>query len=83
MIREVKVEEGIVRGLPAADPRISVFKGIPFAKAPVGKLRFAPPQPAEKWDGVKECYKFSAVPIQPRACENPPDEDLYGKERWN
>ena len=82
MIREVKVEEGIVRGLPAADPRISVFKGIPFAKAPVGKLRFAPPQPAEKWDGVKECYKFSAVPIQPGACENPPDEDLYGKE-WS
>ena len=61
MIREVKVEEGIVRGVPAADPRITAFKGIPFAAPPVGKLRFAPPQPAAKWEGVRECYKFSMV----------------------
>ena len=80
MIRETKVEEGIVRGIPAADPRITVFKGIPFAKPPVGDLRFAPPQNAEKWNGVRECYKFSAVPVQPGAMENPPDDDLYGKE---
>ena len=80
MIREVKVEEGIVEGLPAADPRISVFKGIPFAAAPVGKLRWAPPQPAKKWEGVRQCYKFSAVPVQPGATPTPPDDDLYGKE---
>lgn len=80
MIREVKVEEGIVRGLPAADPRITAFKGIPFAAPPVGKLRWAPPQPAAKWDGVRECYKFSAVPVQPGATPTPPDDDLYGKE---
>ncbi len=80
MLREVKVEEGLVRGLPAADPRISVFKGIPFAKPPVGKLRFAPPQKAEPWQGVRDCFKFSAVCPQPGALENPPDDDLYGKE---
>ncbi len=80
MIREVKVEEGIVRGVPAADPRITAFKGIPFAAPPVGKLRFAPPQPAAKWEGIRECYKFSAVPVQPGAMQNPPDDDLYGKE---
>lgn len=31
MLREVRVENGVVRGLPAADPRITSFKGIPFA----------------------------------------------------
>ena len=31
MLREVRVENGLVRGLPAADPRITAFKGIPFA----------------------------------------------------
>ncbi len=80
MIRQVKVEEGIVRGIPAADPRITAFKGIPFAAPPVGKLRWAPPQPAAKWDGVRDCYKFSAVPVQPGATPTPPDDDLYGKE---
>ena len=30
MLRIVKVENGIVQGLPAADPRITSFKGIPF-----------------------------------------------------
>ena len=69
MLREVKVEEGVVRGLPAADPRISVFKGIPFAKPPVGKLRFAPPQKPEPWEGVRDCYKFSAVCPQAAAME--------------
>ncbi len=80
MLREVKVEEGIVRGLPASDPRITVYKGVPFAKPPVGKLRFAPPQKADKWEGVRDCFAFGPVCPQPGALENPPDDDLYGKE---
>lgn len=80
MLRKVKVEEGYLKGITAADPRITVFKGIPFAKPPVNELRWAPPQPAEKWKGEKECYKFSAVPFQAEALPEPPDEDLYGKE---
>ena len=31
MLRIVSTENGKVRGLPAADPRITAFKGIPFA----------------------------------------------------
>ena len=36
MLRIAKTENGLVRGLPAADPRITSFKGIPFAAPPVG-----------------------------------------------
>jgi carboxylesterase type B len=36
MLREVRVENGLVRGLPAADPRITAYKGIPYAAPPVG-----------------------------------------------
>ena len=31
---------------------VHVFRGIPFAAPPVGKLRFRPPAPATPWDGV-------------------------------
>ncbi len=43
---------------------ITSFKGIPFAAPPVGDLRWKAPQPEESWNGVKECTKFSASPIQ-------------------
>ena len=36
-IRQVKTENGWVRGIQAADPRITAYKGIPFAAPPVGK----------------------------------------------
>lgn len=37
MIRIAKTENGLVRGLEGGDPRITAFKGIPFAAPPVGE----------------------------------------------
>ncbi|XP_051025304.1 carboxylesterase 1C-like, partial [Acomys russatus] len=37
---------------------VSVFLGVPFAKPPVGSLRFAPPQPAEPWSFVKNATSY-------------------------
>ncbi|MBP5519572.1 MAG: carboxylesterase family protein [Treponema sp.] len=80
MLRIVKTKLGIVEGIPAADPRITAFKSIPFAKPPVGDLRFAPPQPCESWNGVLQCYKFPPMPVQPSPLRNPPPEDIYARE---
>lgn len=80
MLRTVKTNSGLVAGLPAADPRISSFKGIPFAKPPVGPLRWREPQPCETWEGVKACYQFAPISMQsiPGLDEN----NIYTKE-WN
>ena len=36
----------------------TVYRGIPFAAPPVGDLRWRAPQPAAKWDGVRQATKF-------------------------
>ena len=63
---QVRTENGIVEGLPAGNQIVSLFKGIPFAKAPVGDLRWRAPQPVESWDGVYQAYKFAPIAMQPR-----------------
>uniref|UniRef100_A0A5F9DJW6 Carboxylic ester hydrolase n=1 Tax=Oryctolagus cuniculus TaxID=9986 RepID=A0A5F9DJW6_RABIT len=37
---------------------VAVFLGVPFAKPPLGSLRFAPPQPAESWSHVKNTTSY-------------------------
>lgn len=64
MLRVAKTENGIVRGIEAADPRITVFKGIPFAAPPIGKNRWRAPQPCESWDGVKDTCRFAPISVQ-------------------
>ena len=64
MLRTAKTENGIVRGLPAADPRITSFKGVPFAAPPVGENRWRAPQPAANWEGVRDCFEFAPISVQ-------------------
>ena len=64
MIRRVKVENGWVRGLPAADPRITSYKGIPFAAPPVGENRWRAPQPCADWEGDWLAYDFAPASLQ-------------------
>jgi len=54
----VKVHDGAVSGV--ADRGVRVFKGIPYAAAPVGPLRWKPPQPAAPWSGVRDGSVFGA-----------------------
>jgi para-nitrobenzyl esterase len=58
-LHTAKTEFGIIEGLPAGNPSITVFKGIPFAAPPVGKLRWKPPEVPKPWDSVLKAYKFS------------------------
>ncbi len=80
MLRIAQTENGTVRGIPAADPRITSFKGIPFAAPPVGKLRWRAPQPAKNWEGIRDCYTFGPIAMQKMPGLDP--DNLYSRE-WN
>jgi para-nitrobenzyl esterase len=55
---QVRVEGGIVQGIPGGDSAVRIFKGIPFAAPPVGDLRWKPPQPVQKWGSVRAATEF-------------------------
>jgi para-nitrobenzyl esterase len=42
------------------------WRSIPYARAPVGALRFRAPQPAEPWSGVRHCHGFTKCAPQER-----------------
>ncbi len=80
MIKIAKTEYGLVRGIPASDPRVISYKGIPFAAPPVGDLRWRAPQPAESWDGIKDCLEFAPISMQP--IPGLDTNNIYTRE-WN
>jgi len=80
MLRKVEVENGLIQGLPAADPRITSFKGIPFAAPPVGENRWRAPQPAQDWEGTLKAFEFAPISMQATPGLN--KEDFYAKE-WH
>jgi para-nitrobenzyl esterase len=41
-----------------------VFKGIPYVEQPVGALRWLPPQPLKKWDGIKPAKEYGSISPQ-------------------
>jgi para-nitrobenzyl esterase len=59
---QVRLTSGSVRG--RTDEGLAVFRGIPFARPPVGELRLAAPVPVEPWVGVRDAVAFGSAPPQ-------------------
>jgi para-nitrobenzyl esterase len=58
---QVRVETGMLAGSAGStQPTVRVFKGIPYAAPPLGENRWRAPQPASKWDGVRNADAFGA-----------------------
>jgi len=64
MERTVKTGYGYVAGERSAIQKITVFKGIPYAKAPVGDMRWRAPEAHEGWEGVRQCISFAPAAVQ-------------------
>ena len=65
----VSVSEGDLTGVYNEDKSVEVYAGIPYAKPPVGELRWKEPQDPEKWDGVRVCDHFAPMSMQQRNSE--------------
>ncbi|XP_050677738.1 juvenile hormone esterase-like [Leptidea sinapis] len=71
---QVKVTEGILEGEIVNNKYgapFHSFKGIPFAAAPIGDLRFQTPEPALTWDGVRDakvegsvCFHYDLLKVR-------------------
>jgi para-nitrobenzyl esterase len=58
---QVRIDTGALAGVVGAtQPMVRVFKGIPYAAPPLGENRWRAPQPAAKWDGVRNADAFGA-----------------------
>jgi para-nitrobenzyl esterase len=65
----VETRRGRVRG--QAEAGLAVFRGLPYARAPVGPLRFAPPEPAPAWTRTRDATRFAPSASQNGALIGP------------
>ncbi|MBI1198591.1 MAG: carboxylesterase family protein [Phenylobacterium sp.] len=68
----VTIDQGALRGAVTADG-VEAFKGVPYARPPVGPDRWRPPKPAAAWRGVRDATAFGPGCVQPSL----PADSLY------
>jgi para-nitrobenzyl esterase len=61
---QAKTENGIIEGFYDTRSSLQLYLGVPFAKPPVGDLRWKAPQPLDNWSGVLKTNTFSPRPVQ-------------------
>ncbi|CAD6202673.1 GSCOCT00009710001.2-RA-CDS [Cotesia congregata] len=78
----IETTSGLIRGTSKTvlDHEVHVFLGVPFAKPPIGPLRFRKPLPMDPWHGVLNTTSLSNSCFQERYEYFPGFE---GEEMWN
>ncbi|XP_040592576.1 carboxylesterase 4A isoform X2 [Mesocricetus auratus] len=62
----VVTKHGILQGKQThvGNITIQVFLGVPFSKPPVGARRFAPPEPLQPWNGIRDATTYPPSCLQ-------------------
>jgi len=82
----VRTEGGVVQGV--VENSLLVYRGIPYAKAPNGNLRWRPPQRVERWQGIRDASRLSPDCMQgafgavPPGGRHPVAEDCLYLNIW-
>ena len=81
----VRTAAGAVRGL--SDERVDVYRGLPYARPPVGDLRFRDPKPVAAWSGLRDATDFAPACLQmgvsmPGEPWSPSSEDCLYLNVW-
>ncbi|MHA1992803.1 MAG: carboxylesterase/lipase family protein [Candidatus Hodarchaeales archaeon] len=59
----IDINNGKIKGYEEDD--VKIFKGIPYAEAPIGDLRLNNPIPKNPWNGILDASNYRAVAPQP------------------
>ena len=84
----IRSKAGLLRG--AREDGLLVFRGVPYARPPVGELRFAPPQAMPAWTGERDATADGPIAPQGRSrlahimgdFERPQSEDCLTLNLW-
>ena len=56
----ISVTGGMISGtISDIEPAVAVYRGIPYAAAPTGQLRWRPPQAVEPWEGIQAADRWT------------------------
>ena len=70
----IETSKGKLQGYE--ENQVNFFLGIPYAKAPLGDLRWQPPKPIESWEGIKKADVLGPACMQPTNIGNSAFLDL-------
>jgi para-nitrobenzyl esterase len=76
-MKNVRIKYGEISGIEKEE--YTIFKGIPYAKPPIGNLRWKAPQEPDCWEGVLQAEEFSKKAIQDGK-DGVDFNSFYGKE---
>ena len=81
MIKIAKTSYGKLSGVEMEG--YTVFKGIPYAKPPVGELRWKLPEKPDAWEGVRAADQFGNITWQTLPTAETPWGAMYYKEFYS
>jgi para-nitrobenzyl esterase len=61
---QARVANGVLEGHYDTRSGLQMYFGIPFAKPPVGELRWKAPEAQDNWEGVRPAVSFGPRPVQ-------------------
>ncbi len=85
---QVKLKDGKLLGVYDEAAKVYSFKGVPYASAPMGALRWQPPVPEDAWKGVRDAKEFGPRCMQGRLFDDMifrdpgPSEDCLTVNVW-